>query len=570
MTTLPRIAARWVTGSATLVILGAYGLAPAADPFAPAVYPRSDAPIPMADALVAFPVPATVAPTAPVAVEADGPGCNSDCTAAQMKGPPTQAPSRAGPFSIPPTGPGYYSLLDAVRGNGLEAPPKYPYPRFGLMSPSFFDVNWNSLDDPQNEEHDYADCLKRIRLSDDLLFSTGGSVWNRYMDEYNSRLTAANNDYLLTRVRTYGDLQYKDRLRLYAEFIGAYSNGQELAPLPIDVNRADFLNLFVDLKVAEVGGAPVYVRAGRQELLFGSQRLVSTVEWVNTRRTFQGVRVFRRTEQLDIDAFWTRPIVVRPGQLDDWDARQDFAGTWATYRPTKSSAVDAYYLFLDNRNAVAQQGVVRSPFSLHTLGSRVTGDKDDVLWDFEAATQLGDRSGNNVLALMTVIGLGYNWKKAPLTPTLWVYYDYASGDATPNAGDSNTFNQLFAFGHNYLGWVDQVGRQNIHDLNLHAFLYPSKWLTVWLQYHRYWLDEGADALYNASGNAIRRDPTGAAGRDVGHEIDVVTNFHLTKHTDIMTGYSYLFGGDYLRNTAAQMPNRSVDSGLFYLQWNYRW
>jgi hypothetical protein len=42
------------------------------------------------------------------------------------------------------------------------------------------------------------------------------------------------------------------------------------------------------VKVATFKEAPAYVRVGRQELLYGSQRLISTLDWANTRRTFQG------------------------------------------------------------------------------------------------------------------------------------------------------------------------------------------------------------------------------------------------------------------------------------------
>ena len=70
----------------------------------------------------------------------------------------------------------------------------------------------------------------------------------------------------------------------------------------------DFLNLFVDVKVAEVDGQPVYVRAGRQEILLGSQRLVTSLEWANTRRTFDGAKIFYRSKDWDVDGFWTQPV----------------------------------------------------------------------------------------------------------------------------------------------------------------------------------------------------------------------------------------------------------------------
>ena len=79
---------------------------------------------------------------------------------------------RTGYFVVPPTGPGYYSLLDRIRGNELDGPPKYPYPRTSAIFQSNADINWSYLKDPNNTEHDYADCLKFIPLGD---WATQGS-----------------------------------------------------------------------------------------------------------------------------------------------------------------------------------------------------------------------------------------------------------------------------------------------------------------------------------------------------------------------------------------------------------
>src|SRR5262245_11840739 len=42
--------------------------------------------------------------------------------------PPISILPRTGPFPNPPKDCGYYSLLDQIRGNYLESPPKYGYP----------------------------------------------------------------------------------------------------------------------------------------------------------------------------------------------------------------------------------------------------------------------------------------------------------------------------------------------------------------------------------------------------------------------------------------------------------
>ena len=483
--------------------------------------------------------------------------------------PPIHYFPRQGLFPIPPSGCGSYSLLDALRGEVSEGPPKFGYPAFGLMATPFYDADWRYLDNPKTPPKDFFDEMKRIRVGDNWLLSTGGSGWSRYMNEYNSRLGQVDNTYLLNRARVYADVWYEDRFRIFAEGIFAYSMWQDLPKLPIDENRYDFLNLFVDVKIADVDGQPVSLRAGRQELLLGSQRLVSSLEWANTRRTFQGLRAFRTSETFDLDFFWVQPVVQNPTKLDSVDNNQNFAGAWATYKPKKGTALDLYYLMLDNTNNATQQRIVRAPFTLHTIGSRYFGDRDNEwLWDFEGAMQLGSLAKQNVVAGMATAGVGYHFKDVAWNPTLWAYYDYASGDSTPNSGTAHTFNQLFPFGHNYLGWTDLVGRQNIHDLNAHLYLYPSKWATLWLQYHSFWLADKHDSLYNAAGNASRRDASGAAGNRVGNEVDTVVNFHLTPRSDLLVGYSQLFGGNFLNATSG--PNAARNASVFFVQSGFRW
>ncbi|MBY0460985.1 MAG: alginate export family protein, partial [Gemmataceae bacterium] len=513
------------------------------------------------------------APTGQPAPPPDAPAGGCPCASVFdfKKVPRTRPFPKPGNFPVLATGPGYYSALDQLRGQELKGPPKYPYPRFSLIQPSFFDVdNFAYLDDPKNTERDVFDPLKRIRLGDNWLLTTGGEFRNRYENAYNDRLGGRDNTYNLVRTRLYADLWYRDDLRIFAEYIGAWSQFQDLAPLPIDQNKSDFLNLFVDLKVADLGGNPAYVRVGRQELLFGSQRLISTLDWANTRRTFQGVRAFRQTEKLDVDLFWVQPVRIDPNRLDSVDNNQNFAGAWVTYRPSKTHTYDAYYLMLDNTNRVTQLGIPRGNFTRHTIGGRSVGSlasNPNVLFDTESAVQFGSQNGRDVFAGMFTQGLGYNFKDATWNPTVWAYYDYASGGGAQR-GTARTFNQLFPFGHYYLGWIDQVGRQNIHDLNFHLYLYPTRWLTTWIQSHTFWLADRRDALYNAGGNAIRFDRTGRAGSYVGQELDFVFNFHLSKHADILTGYSHLFGGEFIKNTAGRTG--AVDSGLFYLQFSYKW
>jgi len=471
---------------------------------------------------------------------------------------------RPGNFPIPPTGCGFYSLHDALTGQAREAAPKFAYPPNALMPPSLFDADFRYVENPSYAP-DPLERLHRIHLGDNWLFGTGGQAWWRHMHEFSSRFTGKTNDYDLFRARVYGDLWYHDRFRIYAELISAHTANQNLTPLRIDENRADMQNLFIDIKIGEVDGRPVYVRAGRQELLFGSQQLISPSDWANTRRTFQGVRGFWSNDKFDLDLFWVQPVIPNNSGWSSIDHRQNFYGAWLTYRPQKKQAVDLYYLFLDNTNSTTPLGLVTAPTSVHTLGTRYAGDKDGFLWDVEAMLQLGDRGGQSIVAGAATVGVGYNAKKLPMNPTVWAYYDWASGDHSPNLGNYNTFNQFFSFGHYYMGWLDLIGRRNIRDWNAHLYLYPAKWITFNLQYHVFSLDSARDALYGVAGMPTRVSLAGSAGGRVGQELDLIANFHLSRRTDLMIGYSKLQTGDFISNTG---NGRSPE--LFYMMYNVRW
>jgi hypothetical protein len=506
----------------------------------------------------------------------DGKDGKDDCAPIPFwqKVPVVQKFPFPGWFILTPTTPGYYSVADVLTGTYRQRPPVYPYPRFSFKPFAFFEADWRYLDDPNNEDHDYLDFLKRIHIGDNWMFSTGGEFRFRYNNEHDARLTGRDQDYYQERTRVYGDLWYQDRFRVFIEGLDARSQGLQLVPLAIDVDHfPELLNAFVDVKLWQFADGPAYFRVGRQELLYGSQRLISPLDFANTRRTFQGLKTFYRSDCFDLDAFCVQPVIPNPTRFDSVDDKVVFSGLWGTYRPKPTQAIDAYVLNLDNANNVSTLGIVRSPINCTTFGSRYVGNYDGRwLWEAEGMFQtgtieglggpkLGDRA---LLTHADVAGIGYCFKDCPTKPQFWLYYEFASGDKN-GTGPDGTFQQLFPFGHYYFGGTDQVGRQNINDFNGQFVFYPTNWITCLAQYHILRLDSATDALYNAAGVAIRRDPTGRAGTDVGEVLNLVINFHLDKHQDIFLQCAHLYSGQFIKKTGP--PG---DLNAVYLQYNYRW
>jgi hypothetical protein len=513
----------------------------------------------------AAPPPAAVVidPPAPIEVASD------DGPPFWTKVPPVTPMPRPGLFLLPPGGPGYYCLLDLLRHNERPDRPKQPFMPVSGCFFSFFDADFRYLDDPNNTQHDWLDPLKRMHPNDNWLLSLGGEFRYRFMDEIDSRLSGKNNTYSLLRERAYADIWFRDRARIYVEFIGAQIDGNTLPPLAIDRNPADFQNLFVEIKLLEAAGSPVEARVGRQELLYGSQRLISPLDWANTRRTFQGAKMFWHGSDWDIDAFWVKPMITSPNIIDSWDVNQNFSGAWATWKPKKGTTWDLYILNLTNSAPVfTGAGGLKGGQSITTFGSRTAGDFDGrFLWDFEGMVQTGIRANQEVVAGSYTVSLGYCAKCLPWTPTFWVDDDWASGNRNPGvAGQTNgTFNQLFPFGHYYGGWIDFVGRQNINDANMQLAVYPARWLTTLLQFHNFNLVSPKDALYNKSGAVLRVSPAGTAGMYVGDELDFAENVHLTQHQDIFLGYSRFYSGTFIKKTG-----NPLSSDFFYFQYSYKW
>jgi hypothetical protein len=487
--------------------------------------------------------------------------------------PPLRPPERTGYFLIPPNKPGYYSLLFML----LDEPTyssttlRLPYPATAGDGYSFYDANYRYLENPRFGEVDPFSLLKRIHSTDAWLLAVGGEERVRFMDENGGyqQITGKVNPETWYRSRVYTDVWYRDWLRAYVEMSDARVFNDSLPPLSTYNDRADFLNLFADAKLFSLAQQPAYVRVGRQEMYYGSQRLVSPSDWSNVRHTFQGVRAFWLGRDWNVDAFWVRPVLIEPTRIDPPDHNQNFTGLWTTYRPRKGQAIEAYYLDLDNRNpgvAVGRDGVAGF-YNVSTLGSRYSGDYHQFLWDFEGMYQFGTWSNQIISAGAVTTGVGYLFANLPMNPQFWLYHDWASGSQNPLGGNIHgTFNQLFAWGHLYFGYLDLVGRQNIDDISMQFGFFPAKWILTTFQNHVFHLASARDALYNASGVPIRSSPTGTAGTYVGDEIDFTTNFHLDLHNDIFLGYSKLFAGEFIHRT----PGPQTGPALFYIQYSLKW
>ncbi len=441
-------------------------------------------------------------------------------------------------------------------------------PAFKLLR---FDEDWSAFDPDAGEDRDFWDPIKHVKLSDDgsSWASFGGDARFRAESWDNFGFAETNDDtFLLGRAFLHADIHAGEHVRLFVQGKSAFLPGDRDLPggtRTLDVDSLALQNAFIDLAIPAGDDLTLTARLGRQELLFGKQRLVSPLPWSNTQRTWDAGRLIAKIERWRIDAFYSRFAAVQKYDFNDWQPGPDFYGVYAAGKvgPQEHPLdLDLYILGLSRDSATFN--ATTGEEDRITLGARLAGKIAGGPFDFdlEAAYQLGDVGTADVNASMLAAQLGYT---IPIDtdPRVFVGFDYASGDDSPADGEVETFNQLFPLGHAYYGYMDFIGRQNAIDLSAGVSLDPHEKVSLKLTGHLFWRASTDDALYNAGGGVLRAGSLGTSS-EIGQELDATVTYKLDAHTTIEGGYSHFFAGEFIEQSG---PSEDVD--WLYLQVSYR-
>jgi hypothetical protein len=452
----------------------------------------------------------------------------------------------------------------SAAGNSQDAAAK--------SGPKYHNLRWNEdfsyLDgDPDSYESDFFDPFKYIHLDPDWTLSLGGEFRFRFESEHNKAFGAVepgHDAFHLYRYMLHADFQYQDTFRIFAQGVATFDEERDRALRAIDENRWDLQQLFFDLKVLGAD-LPLTLRVGRQDLQYGNQRLVSPLDWANVRRRFDGVKLFAQGDTWDVDMWYVKPVLVQREQNDTYDEDFDFYGIYATYKGIPDHGLDTYFLAIDDSGNRMNPNGRRGDVSRYTLGTRFWGRSGPYDYESEVAGQWGHWAGDTIQAWSVTINGGYTSPDCPYKSRIGAGFDWASGDDNPRDGVVGTFDQMFPLGHQYFGFLDLVGRQNItaFNVNLSAWPVENKVQTV-AAFHTFWMSDRADALYDSGGAAVRRDVTGNSGRELGHELDLTMLWKLDVHSAMLLGYSHFWDSDFIQHTG-----RSENADLVYVQYSYK-
>jgi Alginate export len=428
----------------------------------------------------------------------------------------------------------------------------------GAYKDPFYLNDFSYLSNPNYQGYNLGEGLKQIPLGSGKL-DVGGQYRLRYHHEHNMRgagLTGRDDDFLLDRTRIYLDYKVTNNIRLFAEGLDAGSSHENFAPRQIEVNQLDAQNLFADSVLLDSASGKLTARGGRQELLFGSQRLLSPLDWANTRRRFEGGRLTWSNTDRATDFILVRPMNVDFHKFDSPNQNQVLYGVYNSDKTFANGPIDTYYLGFEDDTTFTR---------VHTLGTLIKGEADGFVWDNEFGYQFGRNPDSSDISAFSLTFGGGRKLRGDSKPTLWFFYDWASGDDSVNNG----WNQLFPLGHKYLGFMDFFARRNIHDFNSMLTFSPTEKFSVLTWYHYFALSNGNQGPYNVGGGPF--NPGGTVGsKDLGQEIDLLGTYKINSRSDLVLGYSHFFAGKYYSTStnAVGDPLFNGDADFFYTQWHY--
>lgn len=298
-------------------------------------------------------------------------------------------------------------------------------------------------------------------------------------------------------------------------------------------------------------GSPWQLRAGRQELIYGKERLVGAFGWDNVGRSFDAARLRYVHAAWTADAFWGRLVEVRRGGAPHRPGNRDLYGVFVARAPKSSPGRTEFYgLFL--HDGLRTPGELAAPLEttrIMTLGfRRERAPATGLRYELEHAWQFGERGPDSHRAAALVASTGYAWG-GRFRPLFGFEYDFATGDNNPSDGDSREFENLFPTNHLHYGYADLVGLRNLHDFRLSASARPHPRLTVQADYHRFLLAARRGPWKNAGGRVLGFDPTGVSGRDLGQEFDLTVSVPVwERHLFLLGGYSVFLPGRFAIRT----------------------
>lgn len=291
-------------------------------------------------------------------------------------------------------------------------------------------------------------------------------------------------------------------------------------------------------------------RVGRQELAYGTERLVGIDQWANTPRTFDAAQIGFHRSGNRVDFVAGSVVVVDPDHFNKRRDGENFYGIYSSLGNVVPGTVFEPHIFYRTRPSASDEGGETGEGDTYTAGFR-TASNWKSRWDYQVEMdwQFGTLANDDLRAFMGLWGIGYKPAAMPWQSRFLAEYTYASGDSREGDGKIETFDQLYPRAHRIWGIADRVGGRNSKQFLTGYHFRPAGKLQVLLDHHFFWLASANDGLYRNNGRLIVAAPAGGAvSAEIGRELDLQLVYTPSPYFTIGAGVARFFSGEFLKET----------------------
>jgi hypothetical protein len=341
------------------------------------------------------------------------------------------------------------------------------------------------------------------------------------------------------------DIHLGSYSRIFVQLGDELEAGRLPGPQPTDRDRGDLAQGFYEFELPVGTDATIGGRIGRQEMMFGSNRLVDIREGPNIRQSFDGVRIWAKLGEARIDAFWTRPVFVKEGWFDDTsDSAQQFYGVYSTTPVAiiDGLSIDTYFLGLNRKNAVLDAGVANE--QRYTIGTRLFGGSGPTDYNFEFVYQFGHFGNRPISAFALASDTGFTVASAWGKPRLAVKADVVSGGNSRGTGTLGTFYPLFPK-NNYFTEANIQTPMNVMHVNPYVQVQPRADLAFMAGIDILWRQNTSDSFYQPPGVPI---VAGNANNErfLGESLNLQAEWQVTPNLNVNAAFVHFFADGFLR------------------------
>jgi len=388
--------------------------------------------------------------------------------------------------------------------------------------------------------------IKQIELSErdkDFLFF-GGENRTQYQYFENENWDEANRDdngFVLNRALFYGDLKVGTSFRLFSQLQSSCSISR-LDPNSLEENPLDLHQLFFDVSVKNLN-----LRMGRQELYYGSQRLISVREGPNSRQAFDAIKIMYQGKNLSADAFYSYYVRNRFGNFNDkFDTDIKLLGLYTSIKGVKYlKNIEAY--FLNVQKSESTYNTFSGQEKRNTVGSRIWGSHYNWNYDIETAYQFGKFDRKSIHAWTFSINNSFNYMINKRIQKIGFKTEYISGDKIQNDGSIETFNPLFPRGA-YFGLAALIGPSNLIDIHPFLECQLTQKLNFYVDYDMFWRASENDAIYQPNG-AVLFESSNSTSKKIGNQLGASFEYTFNKYLNFTLEGTWFNSGNFIQDVS---------------------